>query len=136
MTEETKKPYQFKVGDRGKTKEGKVYEVVAIVPDALEDERLVIALGDAGDGQKRIRGRTMEGHLWADGRRTGADLLLPSVFVYDVHYEFVRESMEDGFAVTRSYKNLDVATRRYKFYLAATEHYKNVTLTPREVNQE
>lgn len=76
-------PYQFKVGDVGKTRDGRLYRVAAndIV---TETQRCVLALVKKDEGAQEIVIRArIDGKVYA-GQEAGADLLPPKMTVYQL----------------------------------------------------
>ena len=80
--------YEFKVGDTGKTRDGRLYRVIAT--DLKSDETIVAIIEHIG-GDEFATMRFANGHVVADGRPQAGDLIPPSPSVYLNVYE-----CEDG----------------------------------------
>lgn len=136
--EEIKMPYEFKVGDTGKTRDGRAYRVVA-VDVATETGRCVIALArqNQPDGQETVVRTRLDGRVYVDDNEAGADLLPPKIKVYQIACAHrtqalaVGEIAADNVLIT-VYKNKAAADMREK---ELKGYYKEVIVTELERDQ-
>lgn len=74
--------YQFKVGDKGKTREGKAYEVLAVDHD-FKDRPVIAKIADSRlKNRWYLARRATDGTAEADGDAMGIDLMPPTRTVY------------------------------------------------------
>ena len=123
--------YEFKVGDVGLLRDGVTkYTIVAIV------EGMTRPIIVRKDNSEEIVQRYTDGRFskHADSR---TDLMPPPKIVYDVYYEYVEGWSTNGHvSTTMTYDNIEQAKKTYDKYSNRTDAFKNVKLTPREVQPE
>lgn len=128
--------YEFKVGDKGKLRNGKLtYEVIAVVPDMISP---VIAkkFNEEGKLLEDIAQRRADGQLYATVE-SALDFMPPTKIVYDVYYEYgVGWSTNGHVSSTLTFDNIEQAKKTYDKYNNNANAFKNVKLTPREVQPE
>ena len=80
--------YEFKVGDTGKTRDGRPYRVIAT---DLKNAETIVAIIEHIGGDEFATMRFANGHVVADGRPQAGDLIPPTPAVYISVYK-----CEDG----------------------------------------
>lgn len=126
-------PYQFKVGDVGKTRDGRLYRVAAndIV---TETQRCVLALVKKDEGAQEIVIRArIDGKVYA-GQEAGADLLPPKMTVYQLSASrrllgLALGELGEETAYVSVFDTEDNAKKRKR---ALEGYYKDLLITPIE----
>lgn len=123
--------YEFKVGDVGLLRDGVTkYTIIAIVA-GMNRPIIVRKNNDEEIVQRYPDGRVAK-HM--DSR---TDLMPPPKTVYDVYYEYVEGWSTHGHvSSTLTYDNIEQAKKVYDKYNNSPNAFKNVKLTPREVQPE
>ena len=122
--------YEFKAGDEGLLRDGVTkYKIIAIVAGMT---RPIIVRKDNGE---EIVQRYPDGRV-AKHTDSRTDLMPPTKIVYDVYYEYVKEPSSAVIGGCWTFKNLKDAQLEFERRSKDHESYKNVKLTPREVQPE
>lgn len=130
-------PYQFKVGDVGKTRDGRLYRVAA-TDIVTETNRCVLALVKKDEGANEVVIRThIDGKMYVD-EDSGGDLLPPKITLYQVaasgrvHALAAGEVGDEGvyIAAFGTQKDADIRAKELKQY------YKEVIQSTIERDQK